>query len=477
MPHLHPKYKQYFVDRPAELALTYQWTSTFRELRAFLNQDNIRRHNRVALDPNPGLWARLALMSFAWVWCPVRPLLPEDIDARTIFIDIMANDQNSPDIATELAKAEREYQGAPYHIIVATAGVLRRAWCLFEVAVRRGAGGRSQVLAAGGEERARIGQEEMAAVRPVGMVGIIFMRAWTVFLGSVQVGGALLRLVCGIDVRKNARLGAMSQYASVDAAGKQSDMFRNMQATVEGDKAAIRGRALQVFGSADAFDATVAAATLRFGGSRVELALLLWLEAGLFLAGLPAHAAAAAASLAAAAAWLLCHLCLRLAGRRLYAVGEGHELVTRSGMSRLGASVFLVWSVADGCLKLPLLAAVGAAVAPIWAAAAALVAGAAACGGCARRVWVGRAASGGEEVRGAAGGEMALVVAAALVYPIVAPLAVLGVLLFVVFGFFVGFLWQESTISGLAAAAASRAAVRVDAEAPPAAAGAAGQSR
>ncbi len=34
VPHLHPEYKRYFVDKPAELALTYQWTSTFRELRA-----------------------------------------------------------------------------------------------------------------------------------------------------------------------------------------------------------------------------------------------------------------------------------------------------------------------------------------------------------------------------------------------------------------------------------------------------------
>ena len=140
VPHLHPEYKNYFVDRPVELALTYQWTSSFRELRAFLNPDNIRRHNRVALDPNPGLWARLVLMSFAWVLCTLPPLLPEDINARTIFIDIMANDQNAPDITTELAKAEREYQGAPYHIVVATAGVLRRAWCLFEIAVRRGPG-------------------------------------------------------------------------------------------------------------------------------------------------------------------------------------------------------------------------------------------------------------------------------------------------------------------------------------------------
>ena len=121
-------------------------------------------------------------------------------------------------------------------------------------------------------------------------------------------------------------------------------------------------------------------------------------------------------------------------------------------MSRLGACVFMVWfasvfgvwAIADLCLKAPLLAAVGAAVAPIWAAAAALVAGVAACGGCARRVC---AAGGRAEVRGAAGGEMALVVAAALVYPVVAPLAVLGGLVAGVYGFLFRFLWKASTIS------------------------------
>ncbi len=152
-------------------------------------------------------------------------------------------------------------------------------------------------------------------------------------------------------------------------------------------------------------------------------------------------------------------------------------------MSRLGASVFRVCFTADVSLKFPLLAAVGAGVAPVWAAAAALPVCLAACGGGARRLWAGRAAGGGAEARAAVGGEMALVVGAGLVYPAVAPLAVLADLLLGVSVFFM-FAWTEFSISavsdnggggaaagdnkggGRPAAAASWAVVRAEAKAP-----------
>ena len=88
--------------------------------------------------------------------------------------------------------------------------------------------------------------------------------------------------------------------------------------------------------SSTAFDATIMSATVRYGGGRLELGLLLWLEAGLALAMLPAHAASAALSLVAAGGWALGHLCLRLGGRRLYTVPEDDDFITKSGMSRLG---------------------------------------------------------------------------------------------------------------------------------------------
>ena len=173
MPHRHDKYKHYFSRTPPDIALTYEWKATFRELRAFLSPANIRRHNRTALDPNPSLWHRLYLMSFLWVFLGPLALIPEDVDERTMFIDIMANDQNSIDMRRELASAERQYEGARWHVIAATSSVLERAWCLYEIAVRRGAGGRSQLVVAGGEEGAGMAQLEVCTVGAWGLLKMI----------------------------------------------------------------------------------------------------------------------------------------------------------------------------------------------------------------------------------------------------------------------------------------------------------------
>ena len=202
VPHSHDKYKHYFSRTPPDFALTYEWKATFRELRAFLSPANIRRHNRTALDPNPSLWHRLYLMSFLWVFLGPLALIPEDVDERTMFIDIMANDQNSIDMRRELASAERQYEGARWHVIAATSSVLERAWCLYEIAVRRGAGGRSQLVVAGGEERAGMEQLEVCAVGAWGLLKMIVSRVvWTCLL-SLHIGGAFLKVHWRIDVYK-----------------------------------------------------------------------------------------------------------------------------------------------------------------------------------------------------------------------------------------------------------------------------------
>ena len=125
-----------------------------------------------------------------------------------------------------------------------------------------------------------------------------------------------------------------------------------MKAKEAADKDMIQDKALEVFGSEGNFVATVMSATVRYGGGRLELGLLLWLEAGLALAMLPAHAASAALSLVVAGGWSLGYLCLLLGGRRLYFADEDDILITRSGMSRLRASQFNVWFVSDILIKL-----------------------------------------------------------------------------------------------------------------------------
>jgi hypothetical protein len=66
---------------------------------------------------------------------------------RTVLVDIMMNNQTKEGaIVEELDKAEGHYRRAALHLILATDGLLRRAWCLYEIAVRREAWKRSQLI-------------------------------------------------------------------------------------------------------------------------------------------------------------------------------------------------------------------------------------------------------------------------------------------------------------------------------------------
>ena len=67
--------------------------------------------------------------------------------AGTIYVDIMINDQTDVGaIQQELDTAKGFYRRAKHHLIAGSKGVLKRAWCLYEIAVRREARSRSQLL-------------------------------------------------------------------------------------------------------------------------------------------------------------------------------------------------------------------------------------------------------------------------------------------------------------------------------------------
>ena len=365
VPCLHPKYKDYFCDQPCEIAVTYQWSSSFLEIKNFLNKENIRQHNRTALDPTPLLWHRLYLMSFLWVLCGPLTLIPENIDECTIFIDILANDQNSIDIKEELSKSELEYQMAPLHIVLATRTVLQQAWCLMEIAVRRGAGGRSQLLWARTKQGARIKQLAMAAVGPVGVFYMMVMRAISVFSLPVHLSNAVLRLF-GIDLNTDDYFSSFSSAgASAIQALQKEEFFEEMQATKDIDKILIRDYALKIFRSSAQFNATISAATVRTRCGRLELALLLWLEAVLCLAWLPAHLISAVLSLPVVVVRATCICCCNKC-RGVYTDVDN----SMSGISQEGLIIFRFWARFDVRLKLPLLAALTAAAAPAWAVVA-----------------------------------------------------------------------------------------------------------
>jgi hypothetical protein len=68
-------------------------------------------HNEATVDPNPSLWLRFYLMSFLWIILGPIQMIPHNIGEKTIFVDIMINDQTSVGyVEQELDKAEGYYQ-------------------------------------------------------------------------------------------------------------------------------------------------------------------------------------------------------------------------------------------------------------------------------------------------------------------------------------------------------------------------------
>jgi hypothetical protein len=72
--------------------------------------------------------------------------MTSDMSELRVWVDIFFNDQNAVDIVRELDKAEIVYRDAPNHIVIATEGVVKRAWCLLELLIRMMAGKQSAMM-------------------------------------------------------------------------------------------------------------------------------------------------------------------------------------------------------------------------------------------------------------------------------------------------------------------------------------------
>jgi hypothetical protein len=106
-PAKHPEYSRFFSTKEPRVALTYEWSTPFSRILEFLNRDNISANNHSTKNLNQSLWERQHWMSFAWVLVGQQAKLPEDIGNKTIWIDILFNDQNTVNMAAELEEAEK----------------------------------------------------------------------------------------------------------------------------------------------------------------------------------------------------------------------------------------------------------------------------------------------------------------------------------------------------------------------------------
>ena len=93
-------------------------------------------------------------MFFCLQFCCEMPWdMPSDTAELRVWVDIFFNDQSAVDIVRELDAAEAIYRESKYHLVLATAGVVRRAWCLLELLVRMEAGKGSGMIGIYGDEQ------------------------------------------------------------------------------------------------------------------------------------------------------------------------------------------------------------------------------------------------------------------------------------------------------------------------------------
>ena len=171
-----------YSDEPPKAALTYEWTLSLNEVLDFLNAPQIRECNR----NHPG-----------------GEQIPADMRELTIWMDIFFVDQNSSDMPGQMVMSEGKYSGTLLHLVLGTATVGTRAWCVHEVGVRCRAGKRCH-------------------------------------------------LVKSVYHEEDPRFDMLAFVSQTDGL-----FFDSMRATVPGDLAMIRRRILETYGTPDRFDAAV----------------------------------------------------------------------------------------------------------------------------------------------------------------------------------------------------------------------------
>ena len=153
-------------------------------------------------------------------------------EEATFWLDVVFNDQNSPNMKLYLDIAELLYSGARFHAAFLFGRMLTRAWCVAEIKARfLSALSALGLLAEGAEDRTAAvieGGERLAAGEPA-------FTAFVTVRGLTDLDGDVLDRALG-------------------AAAAPSDRFARLDAWDKGDLAAIRGALLAAFGSKEAFN-------------------------------------------------------------------------------------------------------------------------------------------------------------------------------------------------------------------------------
>jgi hypothetical protein len=212
-----------------------------------------------------------------------------------------------------------DWPGGPGHIlIIGKFGVLDRAWCLYEIAVRREAWKRSQVLLLlDVEADSSIQQVETSRVAVGGLLIVMYFRiVCLLFSGWVLL--AVFNVCCCLKMDSEIKeLSSLSSLRFEEACVKKFSYYQDMTAFKDSDKEGIQKKIGDVFGHASSFNYVVGSATVQADTSRLSISLLLWMEAIIICLSIPVHASSCAIGfvlgMIVMLTWRICSICSKKA--------------------------------------------------------------------------------------------------------------------------------------------------------------------
>jgi hypothetical protein len=153
-------------------------------------------------------------------------------------------------ISQELDTAEGYYRGAKYHMILCSDGVLARAWCLYEAAIRREAKKRSELVFVRGfdglEADLNIKQVEAIKLDMAGLLDCIYERMCGVSLCSTLLI-TIFNVFCRLEIKFIEEFTSYSSTAIQMACGKEFKFYEEMEAFKDSDKEGIKSKIDDVF--------------------------------------------------------------------------------------------------------------------------------------------------------------------------------------------------------------------------------------
>ena len=177
------EYSKFYSDKPPRAALTYEWSTNYLQIKSFLNSENIEIHNTsqaVITDSQSSrvfagscvaegdefthtdfapLRMMLGVLRFFSYYmfccfgcCGLLASLPTEMSEFNVWIDVFFIHPIGANPMQDLDETEEMVKESATHLVIGTEGILDRAWCIYELLMRKEAGMFSQIIRASGDD-------------------------------------------------------------------------------------------------------------------------------------------------------------------------------------------------------------------------------------------------------------------------------------------------------------------------------------